>query len=597
MNERKLKQLNIVVLIAVITGIACIVIFAAFFAPKEQNKIRGGRMEKFNESWMKRSYGEDGNEMIDLPKKISVEKDEIALIMHLVPEEVNDDTVLMFKTEFQNVVVMIGDYTVYTYGVMNDQKLVKNAVPCNNIVPLKGAKPGDVISVYLASGYKKYSGELPDIYIGTRGDAVATLISRSGVSFVLSVIIILVTLALSVSLAFMNHGEVDRRKSVYAFLFVICASLWSMTGNELMQLITKNVFGVYMAHAVLFLMLPILYLMHLRCYAEKKRLAQIFELAIYGYGVLMLTGIVFQMLNVMDIASFETIAKTLMLISLILLSVLMYIAADTYSDKTIRSHLLANILLSAAAVLEAFLSFFSFYKTYDGIVLEIGMFVYVIMLMVINQQSMTKEMYRERDVALTQAEEEKGKLVKKLNTGFYYNTLNTAVNDLKDRDPANSRLLYDCSVYLRYNLRTIGDRKLVPFTEELAYIKAYLNMQRRNHPGLEVLVEDKITDFSVPFNTVEPLVENAVVNGALTHGTAGKIVVRSYERLDCFAIQIVDNGRGIGPDKRFTGKVSFRTIRKALKTMCGATTEVSSKEGKGTIVTIKIPKKGYIMKE
>ena len=63
MNERKLKQLNIVVLIAVITGIACIVIFAAFFAPKEQNKIRGGRMEKFNESWMKRSYGEDGNEI------------------------------------------------------------------------------------------------------------------------------------------------------------------------------------------------------------------------------------------------------------------------------------------------------------------------------------------------------------------------------------------------------------------------------------------------------------------------------------------------------------------------------------------------------
>ena len=163
MNERKLKQLNIVVLIAVITGIACIVIFAAFFAPKEQNKIRGGRMEKFNESWMKRSYGEDGNEMIDLPKKISVEKDEIALIMHLVPEEVNDDTVLMFKTEFQNVVVMIGDYTVYTYGVMNDQKLVKNAVPCNNIVPLKGAKPGDVISVYLASSYKKYSGELPAV--------------------------------------------------------------------------------------------------------------------------------------------------------------------------------------------------------------------------------------------------------------------------------------------------------------------------------------------------------------------------------------------------------------------------------------------------
>ena len=74
----------------------------------------------------------------------------------------------------------------------------------------------------------------------------------------------------------------------------------------------------------------------------------------------------------------------------------------------------------------------------------------------------------------------------------------------------------------------------------------------------------KIIDFNVPFNTMEPLVENAVTNGALSGDNPGKIVMRSYERLDCYVIQIVDNGSGLGPDRRFTGKESYRDIKKVL---------------------------------
>ena len=55
--------------------------------------------------------------------------------------------------------------------------------------------------------------------------------------------------------------------------------------------------------------------------------------------------------------------------------------------------------------------------------------------------------------------------------------------------------------------------------------------------------------------------ENAVLNGALKSNSDGRIVLRSYERLDCFAIQIVDNGPGIGPDKMFTGKKQYKEIK------------------------------------
>ena len=74
-------------------------------------------------------------------------------------------------------------------------------------------------------------------------------------------------------------------------------------------------------------------------------------------------------------------------------------------------------------------------------------------------------------------------------------------------------------------------------------------------------------------------------------------MLRSYERLDCFAIQIVDNGPGIGPDKMFTGKKQYKEIKKQLKTACGAAIEIKTKQDKGTILTVKVPKEGYIVKE
>jgi len=109
-------------------------------------------------------------------------------------------------------------------------------------------------------------------------------------------------------------------------------------------------------------------------------------------------------------------------------------------------------------------------------------------------------------------------------------------------------------------------------------------------------VEDKVTEFKVPYNTIEPLVENAV-EAAVETKQDGKVVVRSYERLDCFAIQIVDNGNGVSPVKKFRAKQDFRGLQKQLKSSVGALIEVRTKPDKGTILTVKIPKQGYVIKE
>ncbi len=597
MNERRLKQLNILVLVALIVSVVVMGLFVFVFSPGSENRINTENLKEYNQNWVLKSAGGSEDKIIDLPAHIDATKEDTVLLMNRVPEDVNSDTVLVIRTEFQNILVMIDDEKVYSNGVLTDQKLMKNSVPCYNIIDIGDAEPGSIVSVYIASGYDKYSGEINSIYYGTRGGAVADIVRENGISFVLAVAILVLTIVLIISLVFMRNVNVNKMKAGYAFGFILIASLWSITGNPIMQLITGNTFGTYMSNMVLLLIMPVIYIMYQRCFAVKRRFAKIFEIGIYIFAINFITGVIFQFYSVWDFATYEIFTKVLITIGLVLLSGIMYLAADTFRDKTIYNNFFSNMVLTISCILESLLSLFKFYNKVDGIILQIGVYAFIILLVITVEKSIIKEMNQQRDMALSNVDEEKRKTVKNINTQLIFGALNIVVNDLKPRDRENSRLVYDTSIYLKNNLRAITDRDLVPFDEELEYIKAYLGIQSKKNEMLEVLVEDKVTNFNVPFNTIEPLVENAVLNGALRADVDGRVVVRSYERLDCFAIQIVDNGKGIGPDKKFSGKQSFKNIKRRIKKMCGGGIDINNKPGKGTIVTVKIPKEGFIIKE
>ena len=597
MNERKLKQLNILVIAAIFIAVVASILFATKFSPENENPITGSNLEDFNSNWVLRDYRGEDDQIIDLPANIEANAGETLLIMHKVPDNVTDTSVLLFETEFQNIVVTIGEEKVYSNGVLTEQEYMKNAVPCQNIISIGSAKPGDVVCIYIASAYNKYSGKIGSISYGTKGDAIASIVKENGISFVIAVTLIIVTILLAVSLLFMKNVNVDKRKSIYAFGFILLTAVWCLTDNPILELFNGNVFGVYMTNIVMLLLMPIVYIMHQRCFAVKRRFAKIFEIAMYVYAVNLLTGLVFQFMKVCDFATYETFTKVLITIGLVLLSGIMYLAADTYSDKTIYSNLVANLTLTVACVLEAILSLFSFYLPYDGVALQTGVYIFLILLVVATQKNIIKEMNREKEQAISNVEHQRDDMVKNINTALIYSGMNIAAASLKDRDRENSRLVYDTSKYMKYNLMAINEKDLVPFSQELEYIKAFLGIEKRKNPELEITVEDKVTEFLVPFNTIEPLVENAVLMGALKADANSRIVFRSYERLDCFAIQIVDNGKGIGPDKRFAGKQSFKTIKKRIKSGVKGTVEIKTKPDKGTIVTVKIPKEGFVIKE
>ncbi len=596
MNERRLKQLNIIILMTVFAGFVFIGLFVFVFAPREQNKLEGNSITDFSEGWILKSYNGGTDKIVSLPDNVEGNTEEVIVLMHKVPDDVNANTAIAFKTEFQNVRVMVGDETVYTNGIMNEQKLMKNAVPCYNIVDIGVGMPGDIITIYLSSGYKKYSGILPEVYCGSKSDIIFDIVNNNSFGLVLAVSLIATSVILSICLLLMKNSEVNKRKSFYAFSFIFATALWSLLSNPIMQILFKNTFGIYMSSMVVLLIMPVLYIMYQRCFALKRRYARMFEIGIYIYAINFLTGVIFQICGVCDFATYMVFTKILIITGLLLLSGIMYLAADAYSDKSIYSNFLMNVLLLLSCLAEFVLSFFGFYTRFDGLVLQAGIYIFLVLMVVNVQKEIVKEVNTKKEEALNSLEEKKEQIVKDINTNLVFRSLNEAIRSLKD-DKENSRLIYNTSIYLKNNINTMMDSKPVPFKEELDYIKAYLGMEQRINEGLVVEIEDKVDNFMVPFATIEPLVENAVRNGALKSTGTPHLVLRIYERLDCFAIQIVDNGKGTGPDKKFTGTVSYKEIKKKLKNMCRAGVEVRNKTDKGTVVTVKIPKEGFIIKE
>ena len=171
MNERKLKQLNILVIAAIFIAVVASILFATKFSPENENPITGSNLEDFNSNWVLRDYRGEDDQIIDLPANIEANAGETLLIMHKVPDNVTDTSVLLFETEFQNIVVTIGEEKMYSNGVLTEQEYMKNAVPCQNIISIGSAKPGDVVCIYIASAYNKYSGKIGSISYGTKGDA------------------------------------------------------------------------------------------------------------------------------------------------------------------------------------------------------------------------------------------------------------------------------------------------------------------------------------------------------------------------------------------------------------------------------------------
>ncbi len=185
-------------------------------------------------------------------------------------------------------------------------------------------------------------------------------------------------------------------------------------------------------------------------------------------------------------------------------------------------------------------------------------------------------------------------MISQIQPHFLYNAL-TAISMLCDTDAKRAQLATDeFSDYLRGNLEALSSKKPIPFYKELDHVKAYLHLEKiRFGEQLDVVYEIEEEDFFVPALSLQPLVENAVKHGLSKKDGGGTVVIKTVEKDDCYQILVTDDGVGFDPnEKPDDGKlhIGIDNVKSRLQTMLNASVRITSEKGKGTAVTVRIPK-------
>ena len=187
-------------------------------------------------------------------------------------------------------------------------------------------------------------------------------------------------------------------------------------------------------------------------------------------------------------------------------------------------------------------------------------------------------------------------LLGQIQPHFLFNVL-YVIQEICHIDPEKaSEAISEFSRYLRHNMDSLSINSPIPFTEELEHTKHYVSLQQlRFGDALVVEYDLACTDFHMPTLTLQPIVENAVRYGVRkTSAGEGTVIVRTREYPDRCEVKVIDNGPGFDPNESKNDGLShmgLNNVRQRLQRICGGKLEVWSEPGKGTTVTMILPKK------
>ena len=179
---------------------------------------------------------------------------------------------------------------------------------------------------------------------------------------------------------------------------------------------------------------------------------------------------------------------------------------------------------------------------------------------------------------------------------FLFNTL-SAIEALCQTDPLSAAECIDnLSGYLRGNIDALSSEDLIPFDTEFRHIRQYIALERADPSRqFQFDYELDVRDFTIPSLTVQPIVENAVKHGALTHRDGGGRVLLTTEAFGSYIrIAITDNGNGSGnltKAQKENHGIGIESTRKRLQVLCGGSLQITSDED-GTKAVILVPKRG-----
>ena len=192
---------------------------------------------------------------------------------------------------------------------------------------------------------------------------------------------------------------------------------------------------------------------------------------------------------------------------------------------------------------------------------------------------------------MRQTEAELTALRSQIYPHFLYNTL-TTIQALCTIDPDKAaKLTARFGEYLRSNMDFLESKNLIPVVKEIEHTKVYSDIEMVRFENIELRYDIRDKDFVVPALTIQPMVENAIKHGVRIR-EHGVVEVTTKEEGNYHVITVKDNGKGFDVNNRKCGDehIGIDNVKSRIERLLNGSFMIESEIGKGTTVTIKIPK-------
>ena len=205
----------------------------------------------------------------------------------------------------------------------------------------------------------------------------------------------------------------------------------------------------------------------------------------------------------------------------------------------------------------------------------------------------------QKTIALSK-EEKKNKeaqikiMLSQIQPHFIYNAL-SSISTLITIDPDKAQEALDqFTEYLRHNLSSLTETRLINFKDEMKHIRTYVSLEKlRFNDRINVVYDIQTEDFPVPPLCIQPIVENAIKHGILKKLEGGTLSIKTYETDSDYVVEIVDNGVGFNIDDvnfEENKHIGLNNIKYRIDTMCHGKISIDSNKGEGTKVVVTFAK-------
>ncbi len=550
-----------------------------------------GDVVEMKEGWTYTDPENGGRQLTDLPVNLNLPASQTIHIENIFPETMESGMFLCFRSTQQSVRVFVSGKQVYEYD-MSGSRLFSRATPSAwNFVPVPAGSAGETVAIETVSPYTQSSGQLNRVFYGPYSAVELNIMKMQVPQFIISMAMIMQALTLFLaSFCLMKSKELRHVLHSLSF-FIFLAGVWAFGESRMPNPFSFfNLMESPLSFYALFLLpMPYLDYMSFRLHPRRRRALSIL------YGITFANTVVCTVLQVLKVADLiELLPAAHIMIVLAagytLLS-LLYDSRGSGGDGS-RLELAGLIILSFCAVEELGL----FYKndfSNIGIWVPLGLLIYLMLLSLSTVRNLMRRS-AEADELDRKLRENQGRLlISQIQPHFIYNTLGAIQAYIMKSPNTAYKMVQDFSDYLRANIQSVTNTDPIPFTAELKHVRAYTDIELiRFRNRIQVIYEIGASDFMILPLTIQPLVENAIKHGLCKKVEGGTVWIRTREHENDFAVIVEDDGIGFDvlDIKKKSDSVGLRNIRDRLTLQMDAAVDIASAPGRGTRVTIIIPR-------